>query len=171
MELHIEVNGRDRVVSVEAREGAYSVTLDGETHVVDVARVDAMTLSLISLSDGHHSVQAGLAETGAPGEWSVHLPAGVASVRLRSGAGHYGRGAGRVPAAAGSQRITAPMPGKVVKVLVKPGDEVKARQGVVVVEAMKMENELRAARDGRVTDVLVAEGTSVESGRLLAVIE
>ena len=49
---------------------------------------------------------------------------------------------------AGPQRVVAPMPGKVVRVLVKPGDEVKPRQGLVVVEAMKMENELRAARDG-----------------------
>ena len=50
------------------------------------------------------------------------------------------------------------MPGKIVRVLVKAGDDVKARQGLVVVEAMKMENELRAARDGRVRDVAVAEG-------------
>jgi biotin carboxyl carrier protein len=63
------------------------------------------------------------------------------------------------------------MPGKIVRVLVKPGDEVTARQGVVVVEAMKMENELRAARDGRVKEVHVTEGALVESGRLLVVIE
>jgi biotin carboxyl carrier protein len=169
MELHIEVNGRSRVVSVETGENSYAVTLDGTTHLVDMARVDAMTLSLIRLGDGHHSVQAGLAETGSPGEWSVHLPGGVSSVRLLSGAGRYGRGAG--PAATGSQQVTAPMPGKVVKVLVKPGDEVKARQGIVVVEAMKMENELRASKDGRVAQVLVSEGASVEAGRLLAVIE
>jgi biotin carboxyl carrier protein len=63
------------------------------------------------------------------------------------------------------------MPGRVVRVLVKPGDEVAARQGLVVVEAMKMENELAAARPGRVTDVAVTEGVSVEAGRLLVVIE
>lgn len=171
MELHLEVNGRDRVVSVESKEGLYAVTIDNVTHVVDMARVDALTLSLIRVGDGYRSVQAGLAETGTPGEWSVHLPGGVASVRLRSGAGSYGRGGSAGPAAAGTQQITAPMPGKVVKVLVKAGDEVKARQGVVVVEAMKMENELRAAKDGRVADVLVTEGTSVEAGRVLAVIE
>jgi biotin carboxyl carrier protein len=63
------------------------------------------------------------------------------------------------------------MPGKVVRVLVKPGDEVVARQGVVVVEAMKMENELRAPRAGRVKEVSVVPGMSVEAGRILAVIE
>ncbi|RPJ54475.1 MAG: hypothetical protein EHM24_31740 [Acidobacteria bacterium] len=63
------------------------------------------------------------------------------------------------------------MPGKIVRVLVAPGDHVAARQGLVVVEAMKMENELRAPRAGRVKDVHVAEGALVESGRLLVVVE
>ena len=63
------------------------------------------------------------------------------------------------------------MPGKVVKVLVSPGDEVKARQGLVVVEAMKMENELRSPKDGRVREVAVTEGMSVVAGRLLVVVE
>ena len=63
------------------------------------------------------------------------------------------------------------MPGRVVRVLVKPGDNVAARQGLVVVEAMKMENELTAPRAGRVKEVAVAEGQSVEAGRLLVIVE
>jgi biotin carboxyl carrier protein len=63
------------------------------------------------------------------------------------------------------------MPGKIVKVLVTPGDEVAVRQGLVVIEAMKMENELRATGAGHVKDVYVAEGDLVDAGRLLAVIE
>ncbi len=59
------------------------------------------------------------------------------------------------------------MPGKVVRVLVKPGDAVRARQPVVVVEAMKMENELRAGRDGTVAEIHAREGTSVDAGALL----
>ena len=70
----------------------------------------------------------------------------------------------------GPQRLLAPMPGKVVRVLVQPGDEVVARQGVIVVEAMKMENELRAGRPGVVREVLVVEGASVEAGTPLVVI-
>ena len=69
------------------------------------------------------------------------------------------------------QRVNAPMPGKVVRVLVSRGDAVKARQGLVVVEAMKMENELRAARDGRVREVFVSEGQSVDAGTPLVVVE
>jgi pyruvate carboxylase subunit B len=63
------------------------------------------------------------------------------------------------------------MPGKVVRVLVNAGDLVKTRQGLVVVEAMKMENELRAARDGRVREVFVVEGQSVEAGASLVVVD
>ena len=63
------------------------------------------------------------------------------------------------------------MPGKVVRVLVEPGAKVAARQPLVVVEAMKMENELGATRAGTVKELPVAEGTAVETGRVLAVIE
>ena len=70
----------------------------------------------------------------------------------------------------GEQAVTAPMPGRVVRVLVAPGDTVTARQGVVVVEAMKMENELRTPRAGVVKDVAVTPGTLVEAGRVLVVV-
>ena len=63
------------------------------------------------------------------------------------------------------------MPGKVVRVLAKTGDSVHARQPLVVVEAMKMENELRASHDGTVAEVHVREGMSVEAGALLLVIQ
>ena len=67
----------------------------------------------------------------------------------------------------GSRRLVASMPGKVIRVLVGSGDAVKARQPLVVVEAMKMENELRAGRDGYVAAIHVREGASVEAGALL----
>jgi biotin carboxyl carrier protein len=63
------------------------------------------------------------------------------------------------------------MPGRVARVLVAVGDRVAARQGVVVVEAMKMENELRAPRDATVKSVAVAPGAAVESGAVLVVLE
>ncbi len=83
-----------------------------------------------------------------------------------------GRGAADTGGGAhGEQRVVAPMPGRVVRVLVNAGDDVEARQPVVVVEAMKMENELRSPKTGRVKDVAVATGASVEAGRVLMVIE
>jgi biotin carboxyl carrier protein len=71
----------------------------------------------------------------------------------------------------GQLKILAPMPGKVVRVLVKPGEQVKVDQGLLVVEAMKMENELRAPRAGRISEVLVREGAAVEGGATLCVLE
>jgi biotin carboxyl carrier protein len=67
--------------------------------------------------------------------------------------------------------IAAAMPGKIVRILVKVGDEVVAGQGIVVVEAMKMQNELKAPRDGRVTAIEVNENDSVNAGAVLATIE
>ena len=63
------------------------------------------------------------------------------------------------------------MPGRIVKVLVKAGDRVAGGQGLVVVEAMKMENELRAPRDGTVAAVRVSEGMSVDANAVLVVVE
>jgi len=63
------------------------------------------------------------------------------------------------------------MPGKVVKVLVAVGDEVKSGQGVIVVEAMKMENELKSPKDGKVKTVAVKEGQAVEAGQSLVTLE
>jgi biotin carboxyl carrier protein len=71
----------------------------------------------------------------------------------------------------GPQRVSAPMPGKIVRVLVKSGDAVRARQPLVVVEAMKMENELRAGRDGLVAELHAREGESVDAGALLVVVQ
>ena len=82
-----------------------------------------------------------------------------------------GRGAGPARQTQGEARVVAPMPGRVLRVLVSPGDHVAVRQPLVVVEAMKMENELRAPRAGRVRDVSATAGASVEAGRVLLVID
>jgi len=161
-----------RTVSVEPRDGLLRVTVDGRARLIDAAAVDAATWSLVCVDDAHRSIQAGLAETGLPGELAVHMASGVVVTRvLANGGGPFGRGRAGTQGTAGAKPVLAPMPGKIVKVLVKPGDAVAARQGLVVVEAMKMENELRAPKDGRVAEVLVAEGMSVEAGRVLIVVE
>jgi biotin carboxyl carrier protein len=75
------------------------------------------------------------------------------------------------PGARGSGSITASMPGKIVRVLVSVGDEVSAGQGILVVEAMKMQNEMKSPRGGRVIAIAVKENDSVNAGMLLAKIE
>ena len=74
------------------------------------------------------------------------------------------------PIRRGRASLTAAMPGKIVRVLVAVGDEVAAGQGILVIEAMKMQNELKAPRAGRVTAIEVKENDSVNAGALLATI-
>ncbi|HZS38549.1 MAG TPA: biotin/lipoyl-containing protein, partial [Polyangia bacterium] len=97
--------------------------------------------------------------------YGVSLPLKVTDAR-RKLAGVAAR-----PQASGPLSVKSPMPGKVVKVLVRAGDDVKAGQGIVVVEAMKMENELKAPRDGKIKEVQVQEGQAVEAGQTLATLE
>ena len=110
-------------------------------------------------------------DTAAPGHLTLHVNGRVIAAAVGRDRGSWARRGPDAAAGHGPQQVAAPMPGKVVRVLVKPGDAVAARQGVVVVEAMKMENELRAARPGTVSAVNAAEGASVDAGTVLVVIE
>src|SRR5208282_2958257 len=77
----------------------------------------------------------------------------------------------RASVGSGRQNVTAPMPGKVVRVLVDVGDEVEVGQGLVVVEAMKMQNEMKASRPGRVIEVRATAGETVGPGDTLLILE
>jgi len=172
MNFKIEINGRPHTVKVERTGSRFRVESDGRVDVVDVARVDRTTLSLLLDGDRQASHEVTLLAGREPGDVEVYLRAGVVRARVAGAPGQKRWSAkGGVLGGVGPQRVTAPMPGKIVKVLVKPGDAVAPRQGLVVIEAMKMENELRAAREGQVKDVHVVEGDLVEAGRLLTVIE
>jgi len=174
MNVEIEVGGHVHQVSVERGDGGFRVAIDGQPYAVDVAAIDPTTLSLLVRGQTDASYEVGLAERVTAGEFDVYLRAGVVYTRVnrRSRSG-VRRSAGADPfaAAGGVQQVVAPMPGRIVRVLVSPGDTVAARQGLVVVEAMKMENEIRAPRAGQVREVLVGPGVSVEAGRPLVVLE
>jgi len=71
----------------------------------------------------------------------------------------------------GPQKLHAPMPGKIVRVLARAGTAVTAGQGVLVIEAMKMQNELKSPKAGVVKQVIAAEGTSVSAGEVLVIVE
>jgi biotin carboxyl carrier protein len=71
----------------------------------------------------------------------------------------------------GRQNLVAPMPGRVVRVLLRAGDAVAAGQGVIVVEAMKMQNEIKSPKSGSVVEIRVGEGATVDANQILAVVE
>ena len=105
----------------------------------------------------------------APAGWTVQVSGRQFSVEVRNprDAGSRSRGA----LAGGRQNLTAPMPGKVIRVLVREGDAVDAGQGVIVVEAMKMQNEMKAGHAGRVIQVRARDGDTVGAGDVLVVLE
>jgi biotin carboxyl carrier protein len=170
--FEIEINGRSRAVSVEriGASGLFRVTIDGDPIVVDAQRTGDYGLSLLFPESAHEATTVQIAPGPAPGTLLAYLSGRTAAASVN------GRRTGRGGAEAGGsthgeQQIVAPMPGRVVRVLVAPGDTVEARQPIIVVEAMKMENELRSPKAGRVKDVGVAAGASVEAGRVLVVVE
>ena len=163
MEYAIEIAGRTRQVAITRTASTLTVSVDGKAFDVNPVSVDPQTLSLLI---GHRSYEVTLAPDAATGQLLVRVGS-TPVVVTPNGRRRWGRSA---DGGSGPQRIVAPMPGKVVRVLVKAGEEVQARQPLVVVEAMKMENELRAARAGTVAEVHAREGSSVDAGTLLAVL-
>jgi glutaconyl-CoA decarboxylase len=128
----------------------YKVTLNGRTYEVEVEAGKAMLLA----------------------EYEAVAPAAPAAVAAAPvAAAPAAPAAAAAPAVTGAgEAVNAPMPGNILKVNVKTGDAVKAGQVLVVLEAMKMENEIMAPKDGTVTQVLVNKGSTVDTGAPLVVI-
>jgi biotin carboxyl carrier protein len=163
------LDGGKREETVEVRQlgpGAYEVRVGGRTHQVDAFQHDYGTVSLL-VDTQSYSVQ--LDRTGTAVK--VHVRDAVyplevldeRRLRMRRAAGRF--------TVEGRQTLRAPLPGKVVKVLARVGDEVREGQGLVVLEALEMENVMRSPRGGRLVELHVAEGQAVEGGAQLAAVE
>jgi biotin carboxyl carrier protein len=163
MRFTAKVGDRLHEVTVERRNGNHVVEIDGVRHEVDARKLEADFYSI--LTDGR--------------SYEVSVEATRDGYRVRHGAAERlvtvsdpGRQAREARGtSAGPEPIVAAMPGKVVRLLVAEGDRVEPDQGLVVVEAMKMENEIAAPRAGRVASIAVRAGQTVEGGATLLVIE
>lgn len=151
----------------ELGANSYLVRLGEERFEVDLRRVGPGSFSVLI---GSRSFDFDVTPEGdemivssRAGAWRVNL------VDEKRRAMRQAHGAGRQ--VSGRVELKAMMPGRVVNVLVKPDDQVAAEQGVLTVEAMKMENEIRTPKAGRVVEVRVTAGQTVEKGEVLAVIE
>ncbi len=163
-ELIVTADGVDRTVSVEGPlpDGRFKLTIDGTERVVDARAVRPGTWSL--LVDGRQFVvdldrrRTGIAASVGASEALLTVEDALHR-RLASAAGPR--------TAARGESIRAPIAGKVVKVLVAEGDQVAAGTAVIVLEAMKMENELIAERGGTVASIAKTAGQAVDTGDLL----
>ena len=163
MRFDVTVAGNTRRIEIRPSDAGYLVTVDGESHEIDARDTGSGGLSLLL---GERSFEAGLEVRDAG--YTVFLEGHAYEVSVRAaGAGESIR---RVQET-GPARLVAPMPGKIVQVLHQIGDPVAEGDGLVVMEAMKMENELKTPRPGRVKEVAVSEGQAVEMGALLALVE
>jgi biotin carboxyl carrier protein len=167
--LAVRINGKDKETLVGIDEGG-AISVDGQP--VDVAltqaepgvwilrRANEQTVAQVDGRGGKLSV-----EIRRPGRDAVVVAADVSDARRASIATPARAAAGGAPVT-----VRSPIPGRLIKLLVKPGDTVAAGQTMVVLEAMKMENELLAPRAGRIAEVRCAEGAAVEAGQDLIVV-
>lgn len=162
-----EKKGEPVVVGLrETGEGQYEITLDGQTVHVDAVKSGRTIYSIIEKG---RQFEAMVDEQGEHGFDVLvsgrvyHLEAVDERTKLLAGSGQS--------VASGKQTVAADMPGKIVKLYRSVGDAVREGDGVVIVEAMKMENEIPSPIDGIITEVAVREGQTVEAGAPLFVVE
>ena len=168
MRLRARVGEQLHEVEITRRaDGTIAASVDGRSYSLTMREPQPLVYSILLEGGASHEaiLQQKLNTT------RVRVD-GVGFEVVPEEAGGAGLGARAGRAGAGGQaRVAAIMPGRVVRLLVKPGDQVEARQGLLVVEAMKMENEITAPRAGTIKQILVAAGRPVEAGEPLLVLE
>lgn len=177
MDLMVLIEDREEKVTLEREGDTWTATVGETTYRLDSKEIrsaaDTRLLSLVV--EGHGQFEVAVRHErrrGAEdGVYQVATGALARKVEVVAPLAHLAREAHRGVAGTGLEQVTAYMPGRVVEILVEEGAEVTAGQGVVVLEAMKMENEIQAERDGVVRRLLVEAGQAVEGGDPLFEIE
>lgn len=181
MKFVVRQGDRVEKVAVEPIDAGFRITVGDAVYTVDAARAGGAAGAAGAGGRGADGGLLSLRIDGGQYEVAVH-PAGDGRYRVstRRGAGdvevldplaHLAREAKAASGVRGKERVNAMMPGRVVALLAQEGAEVTAGQGILVLEAMKMENEILADRDGVVRKIFVAEGQPVERGEPLFEIE
>jgi biotin carboxyl carrier protein len=158
------IDGKHYRLDINHTDGAWSCRLDGRDFDVDaiLARPDVLSLRI-----GNQAYEVKSERVAN----DLYLWVGSRRFAVEVRDPRSLRGRSRAGDDHGPRKIVAPMPGKVVRLLVGEGDEVEAGAGVAVVEAMKMQNEIKSPKKGTIQKILVSEGAAVNAGDVLAIVE
>jgi biotin carboxyl carrier protein len=164
MTYEVSIDGENHRLELSRAEGLWNCRVDGREVEVDavLARPDVLSLRI-----GNKAYEVKCERVAG----EMHLWVGSARFAVEVRDPRSLRGRVRAVDDHGPKNLTAPMPGRIVRVLVKQGDEVEAGAGVVVMEAMKMQNEIKSPKKGTIQKIMVSEGAAVNSGDVLAIVE
>ncbi|MGA7378664.1 MAG: biotin/lipoyl-containing protein [Candidatus Sulfotelmatobacter sp.] len=160
----VTIDGKKYGLDLNRADGRWSCRLDGREVEVDaiLARPDVLSLRVGNLAYEIKSERVAN---------DLHLWVGSTRFAAEVRDPRSLRGRARAADGRGPKKIVAPMPGKVVRLLVKEGDQVELGAGVAVVEAMKMQNEIKSPKKGTVQKIMATEGAAVNAGDVLAIVE
>ncbi len=160
----VTIDGKNYRLDLNRSDGRWSCRLDGRDLEVDavLARPDVLSLRIGNMAYEIKSERVAN---------ELHLWVETTRFTAEVRDPRSLRGRARAGDDHGPKKITAPMPGKVVRLLVREGDEVEPGAGVAVVEAMKMQNEIKSPKKGTIQKILVSEGATVNAGDVLAIVE
>ncbi len=164
MTYDVTIDGKRYRLELNRADGRWSCLLDGREVEVDAVLVRP---DVLSLRIGNQAYEVKCERVGG----ETHLWVGSARFAAEVRDPRSLRGRVRAVDEQGPRKLTAPMPGKIVRVLVSLGAEVEAGTSVLVVEAMKMQNEIKSPKKGRIQKILVAVGAAVNAGDVLAIVE
>jgi biotin carboxyl carrier protein len=166
MKYEVLLGGKTRIVELEHAADGWQIELDGNSVDASIVQVAPNTFSVLLHGDSYQIRVAPRAD----GTLTLHTGLAEYQAEINDPRVWRGRKHG-VLEAEGRQPVTAPMPGKIVRVLVSEGDSVEVGQGLLVVEAMKMQNEIRSPKSGKVEKLLAKENQAVNAGDILAWVE
>ena len=165
MKYYVTIGGRTREIEVDGAR----LRVDGRPIEADLTRIEGTELRRLRVGNAYHTLIAN--RESAAHRWAISLGSRTFDVEAVDERTRSIRAMSGVSSEEGPKPILAPMPGLVVRVSVEVGERVSAGQGLIVVEAMKMENELKATSDGVVAAIAVSPGDAVEKGTLLIALE
>jgi len=169
--MSLEINIGKRTATVELLSKSKSIhtfSIDGKEYVVDIVSFDKGTYSLLH---NNKSYYIELIEGNSNKKYFVNTKNLSYELEVIDAESRYLKNKNKSALDLSQNTIISPMPGKIVKILVKKGDQVQPGQNVIIISAMKMESEFSFSREGIIKDILVKEGDTVDGNQTLIVIE